>query len=197
MWQTLPMQAFHWSTQFPAQVGSPAQVAMQACSWFEQATVQAEASTRVARAAETRTKAAARPNFFRTGTLLFVNARAAAVDDVTVAEHAAIVERSAVGDSAAENRAVGAAHGIRARGCRCGVSRGGAGGDQGGGEQQDSGQRADHRLLLGKWVSTGRSGRYGQVNVLQRSNIRQRRALNRFLDLPCHVLDLPSRFLGD
>src|ERR1700710_1105850 len=175
MWQTLPMQAFHWSTQFPAQVVSPEQAVMQACSWFEQATVQAEASTRVARAAETRTKAAARPNFFRTGTLLFMNATAAAVDDPAVAEHAAIVERAAVGDRAAENRVVGAVHGIRARGRRCGMSRGGIGGDQGGGEQQDSGQRADHRLLLLKWVSTGPSGFCGQVNVLQRSNIRQRR----------------------
>jgi hypothetical protein len=70
MWQTFPMHAFHWSTQFPLHVGLPAQALMQACSWLLQVTVQAEASTRVARAAETRTKAAARPNFFRTGTLL-------------------------------------------------------------------------------------------------------------------------------
>jgi hypothetical protein len=89
---------------------------------------------------------------------LFMSASAAAADDPAVAEHAAIVERAAVGDRAAENRVVGAVHRRRARGRRCGVSRGGIGGDQGGGEQQDSRQRADHRLLLGKWVSTGPSG---------------------------------------
>ena len=64
--QLLPRQASHWSTQAPLQAVSVPQELKQACSEFEQAAVQVEASTwGTVSAAVSRTRAAAKPSLLR------------------------------------------------------------------------------------------------------------------------------------